>query len=120
MSFTARELSVLAYANGFTLWHYRTADSPHCLLAPGGGYFAAADELLRPGDQILVTHLGVGAVTGASLVVATIRPGLAVEVREIAGRAASPADLPGEMDQQAASIGQNDDAAAEMPLAAAC
>src|SRR3546814_6391318 len=41
---------------------------------PGGGYFAAADELLRPGDQIIVTHLGDVGVTGASHVVAAIRP----------------------------------------------
>ena len=49
MSFAARELSVLAYANGFTLWHYRTpADD---LLA--AGYFDSAQELLRAGDQII-------------------------------------------------------------------
>jgi hypothetical protein len=49
MSFAARELSVLAYANGFTLWHYRTqADD---LLA--AGYFDSAQELFREGDQII-------------------------------------------------------------------
>lgn len=120
MSFTARELSVLAYANGFTLWHYRTADSPDRLLAPGGGYFAAADELLRPGDQILVTHLGDGTVTGTSLVVAAIRPGLGVEVREVAGPAASPPHPSNGMDREVPAIGQDNGAAAEMPLAAAC
>jgi hypothetical protein len=49
MTFAARELSVLAYANGFTLWHYRTAADD--LLAPG--YFDSAQELLREGDQII-------------------------------------------------------------------
>jgi hypothetical protein len=49
MAFAARELSVLAYANGFTLWHYRTAADD--LLAPG--YFDSAAELLREGDQII-------------------------------------------------------------------
>ena len=49
MSFTARELSVLAYANGFTLWHYRTGADD--LL--GAGYFDSAQELLREGDQII-------------------------------------------------------------------
>ena len=49
MSFAARELSVLAYANGFTLWHYRTAADD--LL--GSGYFDSAQELLREGDQII-------------------------------------------------------------------
>jgi hypothetical protein len=49
MSFIARELSVLAYANGFTLWHYRTGADD--LL--GAGYFDSAQELLREGDQII-------------------------------------------------------------------
>ena len=49
MAFAARELSVLAYANGFTLWHYRTAADD--LLSPG--YFDSAQELLREGDQII-------------------------------------------------------------------
>lgn len=121
MSFTARELSVLAYANGFTLWHYRTADSPDCLLAPDGGYFAAADELLRPGDQIIVTHLGGGAAAGANLVVATIRPGQGVEVREIAGRTASPAPLPGEIHQDVPAIGRNDDGkGSDLPVGLRC
>jgi len=53
MAFAARELSVLAYANGFTLWHYRT--SADDLLAKG--YFDSADELLRPGDQIIANSL---------------------------------------------------------------
>lgn len=58
MSFDSRELSVLAYANGFTLWHYRTADTAADLTTEpaetGAGYFAGADELLREGDQIIV------------------------------------------------------------------
>jgi hypothetical protein len=49
MSFAARELSVLAYANGFTLWHYRAAADD--LL--GSGYFDSAQELLQEGDQII-------------------------------------------------------------------
>jgi hypothetical protein len=54
MSFEPRDLSVLAYANGFTHWHYRTRDP---LATLGGDYFAAAAELLRAGDQITVTLL---------------------------------------------------------------
>jgi hypothetical protein len=60
MAFCSHDLSVLAYANGFTLWHYRTGDSLPTLLGDRTGletnpYFATADELLRPGDQIIVT-----------------------------------------------------------------
>ena len=63
MAFNSRDLSVLAYANGFTLWHYRTADGADDLTAepqPGGAtpYFAGADELLREGDQIVVNLQG--------------------------------------------------------------
>jgi len=58
MAFLARELSVLAYANGFTLWHYRTSvDDP---LSPG--YFDSAQELLREGDQIIANTAGPGIV----------------------------------------------------------
>lgn len=57
MSFCAQDLSVLAYANGFTHWHYRTTDSLW-RLTDEPGYFAAAAEMLRPGDQITVNLLG--------------------------------------------------------------
>lgn len=109
MAFISRELSVLAYANGFTLWHYRSADSWGDLLAPAPGYFAAADELLRPGDQILLTLTAAGRPTGATLVVAAVRPGGAVEV--------APAGWPVER----GSGGQPKcGAAAERRAAAAC
>ncbi|MBL8708129.1 MAG: hypothetical protein JNL25_02950 [Rhodospirillaceae bacterium] len=76
MSFDAQELSVLAYANGFTHWHYRTRDSLDQLLGArgegegdAGTYFAAAREVLRPGDQITVNLLTPGAVGLAQLAV---------------------------------------------------
>jgi hypothetical protein len=66
MPFAARELSVLAYANGFTLWHYRTpADD---LLDPG--YFDSALELLREGDQIIAN------TGGSASPCAQARPGI--------------------------------------------
>jgi hypothetical protein len=81
MAFNARELSVLAYANGFTLWHYRTADPSDSLTEPGAtpdpdmrSYFAAAGELLRPGDQIIVNLLGGNRPRIMSLVVTDVEP----------------------------------------------
>jgi hypothetical protein len=82
MAFNARELSVLAYANGFTLWHYRTADPSASLTEEAGippspivsGYFAAAGELLRPGDQIIVNLLGENRPRIMSLVVTDVEP----------------------------------------------
>lgn len=81
MSFCAQDLSVLAYANGFTHWHYRTEDALDQLLDPSTGlrssandtaYFAAAGEMLRPGDQITVNLLGGQQTHLASLVVLAI------------------------------------------------
>ena len=51
MTFKLKDLSVLAYANGFSLWHYRTAD-------PGTevdttNYFAAAADMMRVGDIVI-------------------------------------------------------------------
>jgi len=47
-----KNLSVLAYANGFTLWHYATTDSMYDIFF--GGYFNGAGEMLRKGDHIHV------------------------------------------------------------------
>ena len=68
MSFTARELNVLAYANGFTLWHYRT--SADDLLTPG--YFDSAQELLREGDQIIANTAGQTGPRIVNLVVTRV------------------------------------------------
>ena len=57
MAFKSRELSVLAYANGFTLWHYRTEDAPETVVDVAG-YFDSACDMLRGGDQIIVNLLG--------------------------------------------------------------
>jgi hypothetical protein len=78
MSFSAQDLSVLAYANGFTHWHYRTRDSLHDLIAPrataanDNSYFAGAGEMLRAGDQITVNLLGAMEIGLVQAVVAAI------------------------------------------------
>ena len=54
MSFAVRNLSVLAYANGFTLWHYKTnGDALPSVQSPG--YFDEAVDMLASGDMLLVT-----------------------------------------------------------------
>jgi hypothetical protein len=50
MAFTAKTLSVLGYANGFTLWHYTTPDAAAAV--DSSGYMNAASDLLRIGDFI--------------------------------------------------------------------
>ncbi|MDO8534378.1 MAG: hypothetical protein Q7S17_06515 [Xanthobacteraceae bacterium] len=71
MAFRPRELSVLAYANGFSLWHYRTADPLDDILAVDGGiaYFDAARDQLREGDQIIVTLSGKTPFSNVTLTV---------------------------------------------------
>jgi hypothetical protein len=50
-NFQPRNLSVLAYANGFTLWHYMSSDSASDVAQLG--YFNNAAATLRVGDMIL-------------------------------------------------------------------
>ena len=50
MAFQNKNLSLVAYANGFTLWHYKTEDSPKTVLS--NGYFNGAACILENGDAI--------------------------------------------------------------------
>jgi len=54
MAFAVRNLSVLAYANGFTLWHYKAVDAP-LSLASDPEFFSSATDLLGPGDIVMVS-----------------------------------------------------------------
>ncbi len=49
MSYQASDLSVLAYANNFTLWHFVTSDAD----VTTAGYFDKAVDMLRAGDLII-------------------------------------------------------------------
>ncbi len=61
MSFALRSLSVLAYANGFTLWHYKSRED--ALPAVGKpGYFDDAVDMLAGGDMLLVSTQEGGRV----------------------------------------------------------
>lgn len=52
MAYLSKNLSVLAYANGFTLWHYTTPDTLTEIDRPG--YFNRASEMFYIGDRIMV------------------------------------------------------------------
>ncbi len=52
MAYDPKQLSVLAYANGFTLWHYSTCDLLHEVTDIG--YFNKASDMLRTDDRIMV------------------------------------------------------------------
>ncbi len=69
MPFLSSGLAALTTANGFTLWHYRTADDRASVLAPG--YFAPAGAQLLPGDIVIVQASDATAlvpIRGGSLV----------------------------------------------------
>ena len=54
MAFTIRDLSVLAYANGFTLWHYKAGMDSLADVACDD-YFADASDMMAAGDMILIS-----------------------------------------------------------------
>lgn len=49
MSLTLSNLSVLAYANNFTLWHYKTTDDS----ITTASYFNGAADMMSVGDLII-------------------------------------------------------------------
>lgn len=51
MNFNKNNLSVLAYANNFTLWHYRTTDTS----VTTAGYFNLKCDMFRINDLLIVT-----------------------------------------------------------------
>jgi outer membrane protein assembly factor BamB len=61
MSFAIRNLSVLAYAQGFTLWHYKTAASSLAETA-SSGFFDGASDMLAPGDMMMVSGRDGGRI----------------------------------------------------------
>jgi hypothetical protein len=56
MAFAIRNLSVLAYANGFTLWHYKAGQDQLEAVAEDD-FFADAADMLAQGDLVMVSAL---------------------------------------------------------------
>lgn len=54
MAFSLRNLSVLAYANGFTLWLYKSGSDDHHTIAKNG-FFEEAGDMLAGGDMVMVS-----------------------------------------------------------------
>ena len=75
MAFVTKDLSVLAYANNFTLWHYTTIDAA----VTNGGYFNAAAAMLRVNDLIIV-NLDTDGTPSTVFYIVTANTGTAVTV----------------------------------------
>ncbi|HET6183208.1 MAG TPA: hypothetical protein VFA03_06390 [Acetobacteraceae bacterium] len=57
MAFSIRNLSVLAYANGFTLWHYKAgAESLEAVARKG--FFDGVADMLTGGDIMMISSAG--------------------------------------------------------------
>jgi len=69
MAYQAKNLSVIGYANGFTLWHYTTTDAAASV--DTSGYFNAAAEMLRVGDFIMANCATGGTPAHGIFVVAS-------------------------------------------------
>lgn len=61
MAFSSCNLSVLAYANGFTLWHY-SAGHEYGTISSRDSFFEDARHLVSTGDIIMVTGDGGGSI----------------------------------------------------------
>lgn len=74
MAFAVRDLSVLAYANGFTMWHYKTGKNSLNAVR-GENFFGDASDMMAVGDMVLVSGAGGATVlcvaaTGETSVIA--------------------------------------------------
>jgi hypothetical protein len=75
MPYVSSDLSVLAYANNFTLWHYTTTDTA----VTGAGYFNSAAAMLRVGD-LLVVNIDTDGTPSTKFYIVTANTGSAVTI----------------------------------------
>lgn len=80
MAYKPTNLSVLAYANGFTLWHYATNDS--AAEVESNGYFSKAADMLRAGDMVFA-NIDVDGTPGAGVLVVKTTTGGVVDVSNL-------------------------------------
>ncbi len=80
MAYQAPNLSALAYANGFTLWHYRTSDNAADV--DNSGYFNGASRMLRAGDFIMLSA-GVNGVPSHGVAVVSANANGSIDVTNL-------------------------------------
>lgn len=68
MAFQNKKLSVIAYANGFTLWHYAANETLTAIST--NGYFNNVATLMNTGDIIIIN-----ASNGTSIKSITVTDG---------------------------------------------
>lgn len=80
MAYNPKNLSALTYANGFTLWHYKTADP--ATMVDGVGYFNLASNMVRVGDFIFA-NTDTGATAASGIFIVTSSAGGVVDVSNV-------------------------------------
>lgn len=80
MAFESKNLSVLAYSNGFTLWHYVTVDLPADV--DTNGYFNDASDMLRTGDMIMA-NVDTDGTPAAGIFLVSSSTGSSVNLSDI-------------------------------------
>ena len=73
MSFAIRNLSVLSYAQGFTLWHYKAGAARLDDVATDG-FFDHAADMIAAGDMMMISAADGGrilVVAGSGTIVRT-------------------------------------------------
>ncbi len=71
MDFAIRNLSVLAYAQGFTLWHYKAPATPLTQLK-SKGFFDNATDMLAAGDMMMMSARDGGCVAFVAQATGTV------------------------------------------------
>ncbi|HJN24383.1 MAG TPA: hypothetical protein QGG18_01575 [Rhodospirillales bacterium] len=89
MAFQSKDLSVLAYANGFTLWHYTSADLAADI--DTAGYFNDASDMVRVGDMVMANADTDGTPNSGIFLVNANASGI-VDVADMTGVGASDTD----------------------------
>ena len=90
MAYNPKNLSVLAYANGFTLWHYSTTDPANS--TDTAGYFNSASDMLRVGDMILANVDTDSANPAAGIFLVNYNEGSVVDIANLTQVGATDAD----------------------------
>lgn len=89
MTYQSKNLSVLNYANGFSLWHYTTTDT--AATVDTTGYFNTAADMLRVGD-VIMANVDTGGTPGAGLFRVASNTGGVVDVADMTAIGATDTD----------------------------
>jgi hypothetical protein len=80
MAYDATNLSALTYANGFTLWHYKTPDAAEDV--DTSRYFNEAASMLRVGDFIFA-NANIDATVQSGVFIVASNAGGMVNVSDL-------------------------------------